>query len=270
MTKLSDDNVRDIKAALSEGRSTQARIGERFGVSRSVISDIATGRVHKDVEAPETENEGRFLKMSGEIEHLREERNEYRRQLKAAAKPQGLFSALVDEMEKRVKPMSALPPARPVITKSDTIQEHLVMHLSDGHHAQVVTPSDTGGLETYDFPISMCRAERYVDTILKWTQQTLAPQFSFPTLTVLASGDHTNGEIHGHTSRSYFRNSFKNSLAIGTLHSLMFRDLAPYFEQVNVVYVPGNHGRRSIKKDYHGAHDNFDYLIAKTAEMYCA
>jgi hypothetical protein len=49
----------------------------------------------------------------------------------------------------------------------------------------------------------------------------------------------------------------------------MFRDLAPYFEQVNIIYVPGNHGRRSIKKDYHGAHDNWDYLIALTAMQYC-
>jgi hypothetical protein len=49
----------------------------------------------------------------------------------------------------------------------------------------------------------------------------------------------------------------------------MYRDLAPYFEQVNIVYVPGNHGRRSMKKDYHGAHDNWDYLIATTAMLYC-
>jgi len=38
---------------------------------------------------------------------------------------------------------------------------------------------------------------------------------------------------------------------------------------VNVVYVPGNHGRRSNKKDYLGAHDNWDYLVAKVAELHC-
>jgi UDP-2,3-diacylglucosamine pyrophosphatase LpxH len=62
---------------------------------------------------------------------------------------------------------------------------------------------------------------------------------------------------------------FRNCQAIGQLHALMFRDLAPYFDQVNVVSVPGNHGRRSTKKDYHGAHDNWDYLIAKFSELYC-
>jgi hypothetical protein len=94
--------------------------------------------------------------------------------------------------------------------------------------------------------------------------------YRFPTVTVLAYGDHTSGEIHGHVARSYFRNQFKNCLAIGQLHAMMYRDLAPYFEQVNVIYVPGNHGRRSIKKDYHGAHDNWDYLVAEIAKLHCS
>lgn len=252
---------------------TQQQIGEKYGVGRSVISDIACGRVHTDV-VPEVDlsaEEQTTLKLRGEIELLREERNAAKREMKEAAKTQGLFAAVMDEMKNRVKPMKALPPARPPLKREKArIEEHLVMHISDGHHDQIITPSDTGGLETYDFPISMCRAERYVDSVIKWTQQTLASTFHFPSLTVLAYGDHTSGEIHGHTSRSYFRNAFKNALAIGQLHSLMYRDLAPYFEQVNIVYVPGNHGRRSMKKDYLGAHDNWDFLIAKTAELYCA
>lgn len=267
---LTKDQVREIKHCLATKNMTQQEIGEKFGVGRSVISDIATGRAHTDVVAETTETDNQILKLQGEIEHLREERNSARREMKDAAKTQGLFSAVLEEMELRVKPMRALPSARPEFKKLDgAIVEHLVMHISDGHHDQIVTPSDTGGLETYNFPISVCRAERYVDATLKWTQSTLAPQFTFPSLTVLAYGDHTSGEIHGHTSRSYFRNAFKNALAIGQLHSLMYRDLAPYFQQVNIVYVPGNHGRRSMKKDYHGAHDNWDYLIAKTAELYC-
>jgi len=270
MAKLTGDQVKKIKNDICEKILTQKEIGEKFGVSRSVVSDIACGRVHTDIRADVemTDEEAQIFKLKAENEHLREERNLYKRQLKGAAKTQGLFQAVVDEIAD-LKPLRPLPSARPTFKPSKgTKREHLVMHLSDGHHDQVITPSDTGGLERYDFPISMCRAERYVDTILSWTQKTLAPQFYFPSLTVLAYGDHTSGEIHGHTSRSYFRNAFKNAFAIGQLHSLMYRDLAPYFEQVNIVYVPGNHGRRSNKKDYHGAHDNWDYLIAKVAEMH--
>jgi len=269
---LTEEQVVGIKNDLARGVLTQQQIGDKYGISRSYVSDIACGRIHGAVqsEVPEaTDEESQIFKLQAEIAHLRDERNTYKRQLQSAAKTQGLFQAVADELERRIQPFKALPPARKEFKQEKgTIREHLVMHLSDGHHDQIITPEDTGGLETYDFSISMCRAERYVDTILKWTQQTLAPQFQFPSLTVLAYGDHTSGEIHGHTARSYFRNAFKNSLAIGQLHSLMYRDLAPYFEQVNILYVPGNHGRRSKKKDYLGAHDNFDYLIAKTAELY--
>jgi len=97
----------------------------------------------------------------------------------------------------------------------------------------------------------------------------MKPRYHFTDLWVLAYGDHTSGEIHGHVERSYFGNQFDNTLAIGQLHALMFRDVAPFFEKVHVVYVPGNHGRRSIKKDYHGAHNNWDYLVARISEMYC-
>ena len=271
MTKLKKENVEEIKDALAAGALTQKQIGDKHDVSRSVISDIACGRVHKDVKAKNemSPEDSQIFKLQAENAHLREERNLANRQLKRAAKTQGLFQAIVDEMDTHVTPMKALPDARPEWKSRAEVEEHLVMHLSDGHHDQVVTHDDSGGLEKYDFPISMCRAERLVDTTLKWTQETLAPQFRFPSLTVLAYGDHTSGEIHNAVQRSYFRNAFVNSHAIGQLHALMFRDMAPYFKQVNVIYVPGNHGRRSNKKDYHGAHDNWDYLIGKTAQLYC-
>ncbi|MHC4120271.1 MAG: hypothetical protein ACYSWO_22485 [Planctomycetota bacterium] len=272
MTILNKDTVAKIKDELIRKELTQKQIGAKYGISRSNVSDIATGRIHKEVK-PENEataEESEIFRLQSEIVHLREERNEARRKLKQAAKTQGLYAAIAEEMETRVTPMRALPPARRVFEPSKApLTEHLVMHLSDGHHDQVITRDDTGELEEYNFPISMCRAEKLVDTTLKFTQQTLASTYKFPTLTVLAYGDHTSGEIHGATSRSYFRNCFKNAHACGQLHAMMFRDFAPYFEQVNVIYVPGNHGRRSNKKDYHGAHDNWDYLIATTARLYC-
>lgn len=280
---LTEEQVVALKADLAGGMK-QTRAAEQYGISRSYVSDIQCGRSHADkgvmliskkvsepTEAFDPTDE-RILELQSEVEHLRVERNEAKKGLKAAAKEHGLFLAIADELEDRIVPMSPLPSAvkLPRSRRHGDVTEHLVMHISDGHHDQVVNPEQVGGLETYNFPISVARAERYVDAVLKWTQVSLKPQFYFPDLTILCYGDHTSGEIHGHVERSYFRNIFKNTLAIGQLHALMFRDLAPYFKQVNIVYVPGNHGRRSVKKNYHGAHDNWDYLIAKTAQMYCS
>lgn len=278
---LTKEQVKQIKIDLTRGELQRA-VAAKFNVTRSAISDIATNRRHKDVPWPDTPpvkkrggqknldydpTDERVRELESEVLHLREERDLARRAARDDAKKAGLFQAMTDEL-KSVKPFKSLPPQWRGRTKGE-IDEHLVLHLSDGHFDQIVSPEECGGLETYNFPIACRRAETYVDTVLDWTQQTLAPRFRFSALTILAYGDFTSGEIHGHTNRSYFRNQFHNCFAIGQLLALMFRDLAPYFETVNVVFVPGNHGRRSKKKDYHGALDNWDYLVAEIAKQHC-
>jgi hypothetical protein len=284
--KLTKTKVVKIKSAIVDG-VTQPEIAKRFKVSRSTVSDIATGRVHKDVEWPGGEpptskraggqhkavpdydpTDKRILELEAEIVHLTDERNRERQKVKAGAKIAGLFKAITAEMDQRIKPLEPLPQAVEFRRKAEIV-EHVVMHLSDGHHDQVVRPEEVGGLESYSFPVSCCRAERYVDTVVEWCHDTLAPRFAFPVLWVLAYGDYTSGEIHRACERSYYRNQFKNCLAIGQLHALMYRDLAAHFEQVNVLYLAGNHGRRTPKKDYLGAHDNWDYLCGEVARLHC-
>lgn len=278
---MSEKKVKQIKELLRKGVK-QAEVARQVKKSRSTISDIATGRLYPDVGEPvPTKNsrrkavpeydptDDRVQELEAELSHVTAERDHARRQVKANAKVRGLFNAIVGEMEQRVQPIKPLPPAYRPASKG-AITEHLVVHVSDMHADQVVTPEECGGMEEFNFPIACARAEHYVDTIVEWTQETLAPKFNFPSLTVLMYGDMTSGEIHGHGQRSYYRNQFKNCFAIGQLQALMLRDLAQHFPTVNVVCVPGNHGRRTAKKDYHGAHDNFDYLIAKVAELHCA
>lgn len=285
MKKISADKAAQIKADLVTDM-TQAAIAKKHGISRSTVSDIATGRIHRDVPWPNGEplpkrsggqrkklaehdpTNKRILELESEIIHLTEERNRERAKSKACAKTQGLFRAISLEMAERIKPFKALPSQLEYRRKAQ-ITEHCVLHLSDGHHDQVIRHEQVNGFEEYNFPISCARGERLVETVLEWTQDTLAPKFYFPVLWVLAYGDHSSGEIHKACERSYYRNQFKNCLAIGQLHALMYRDLAQHFEQINVLYLSGNHGRRTPKKDYYGANDNWDYLIAEIARLHC-
>jgi len=283
--KLTKKNVEKIKQAIADG-TKQTEIAKRFKASRSIVSDIATGRVHKDVRWPNGEppapkraggqhrnipdynpTDKRVLELEAEVVHLTAERNHERQKVKASAKIAGLFKAVVAEMETRIKPFAPLPQAVEFRRKA-RITEHVVLHLSDCHADQVVRPEEVGGLEEFNFPIACARAERYVDTVIEWCHDTLAPRFSFPVLWLLAYGDFTSGEIHKACERSYYRNQFRNCLAIGQLHGLMLRDLSAHFETVNVLYLSGNHGRRTPKKDFGGAHDNFDYLVAEVARLH--
>ena len=281
---LSKKQVKSIKQEIVDGHKTQDEIAAEFCVTRGTISAIGRDKLYSDIPWPASPpkkpssgqrkklpehdpTDEKILELESEIAHLTEERNHARRTAKANSKYQGLFKAATEVIEaKMLKPMKALPKLRETKRKI-SVEEDLVLHLSDGHHDQVITAVETGGLEEYNFPISCARAERLVDTTIEYTQEHLS-NYKFRNLWILANGDHTSGEIHGHENRSYFRNQFNNSLAIGQLHALMIRDLAPYFEQVNCVYVPGNHGRRSLKKDHYGAHENWDYLVAKTTQLW--
>lgn len=284
MKKLTEQVVKAIKEDICK-KKPQKQIARIHNVSRSTVSDIATDRIHKNVPWPSTPpvkkaggqrkpiedvdpTNRRILELEAEIVHLTQEKNLERRRAMANAKTDGIYRSMVSVLKSELPAFKPLPRARSLKGPGKMIEEHAVMHLSDGHHDQVIVPEECGGLENYNFPISCCRAERYVNTTIDWTQSTLR-EHHFSHLWILAYGDHTSGEIHGHVARSYFRNQFKNTLAIAQLHAMMFRDLAPHFDRVHVVYVPGNHGRRSPKKDHHGAHDNWDYLVGEAARLHC-
>ena len=292
-----DEQIIGIKKDLLDGYKSKAQIARDWGTSRSNVYSIAVGKTHREVGpdvvgklgmpgdetvdltgarpepaapvVPLDPTDQRVLDLEAKLLDKTNEIRIQNRVIKANSRTHGLLNAVIEELEPRIVPVKRLPSARVVRERDERIKEHLVVHLSDGHHDSVVDPESCGGLEEYNFDISCRRAENYIDKIIAHTQGDLGASYNFTDLTILAYGDHTSGEIHDAVSHSHFKNQFKNCLAIGKLHALMVRDLAPFFNSVNIVYLPGNHGRRSPKKDHHRPQNNFDYLIAKIAEMAC-
>ena len=192
--RLTKKKVEKIKQAIADG-TKQTEIAKRFKASRSVVSDIATGRVHKDVEWPGGEpptpkraggqhknipdydpTDKRVMELEAEIVHLTD-----------GAEPRAAEGQGRGEDRRPVQGRSPrkwtsgssrsvrLPPAFEFRRKAQIV-EHCVMHLSDGHHDQVVRPEEVGGLEDYNFPISCARAERYVNTVVEWTPGHVGPE----------------------------------------------------------------------------------------------
>jgi len=213
-------------------------------------------------------DEKQIVKLEAKIIALQDEVNRCKAAYKAAQRQNSVFEALVDELHKVVVPLKS--PNQVAINKSPTtkiIKETLVAHLTDEHADQIILPHQVGNFERYDLRIALRRAETYVDTLLKFTQRTLI-NYSFDTLWIFAHGDHVSGEIHKGVDQSQYRNMFRNALAIGQMHALMLRDLSPHFKMIKILYLPGNHGRRSPQKDYYGAWDNWDYLVAEIAKLH--
>lgn len=216
----------------------------------------------------EKTSEDKILALESQIQLLRDEKHNMKRKLMRASKTNGIYQALVDEMQAIVTPLEPLPAVVDTRTKQGTIEEHLVLHLSDEHADEIVEPHKVGGLENFNFGVALCRAETLIDSIINFTQKSLS-NYRFSTLTIFWNGDHTSGTIHGGEDRSEYRNMFRNSFAIGQMGALMFRDLAPFFKRINILCLSGNHGRRTIKKDYDGAWSNWDYMIHEVAKLHC-
>ncbi len=265
-SRLSDEKREAIAKDLGSSKMTQHAIAKKHGVSQSTVTKINSGYQKSSQEAHDP-TDTRILKLEAQVISLRDDNARCKQAYKAAQRNNSIFESLVDEMQTVVTPVKALPlkirkkPGR-------LIQESVVAMLSDEHADTVVLPEQVGQLERYSFPIALRRAEEYVDTLIQYTQHTL-DKFHFKKLYIFAIGDHTSGEIHGAKDHSEYRNQFRNCLAIGQMHALMFRDASQYFESIEIIYLSGNHGRRSVKKDYHGARDNWDYLIAEIARMHC-
>lgn len=193
-----------------------------------------------------------------------------RKRMKLGMRDETHKDIIRDTLQSCIRPLPTPRPAsNPFRNKKTKIAEDVVLHLSDEHADQIVLPHRVNGLEDYNLNVALARAERFVQQTLDYTQNTLS-NYEFETLWILAYGDHVNGEIHNSTQNSTFENPFANAVAVGQMHALMIRDLSPYFKQVKVVYVAGNHGRITHKKDYTtGALNNWDYLVGEVAAGYC-
>ena len=261
--KLNNEKRDAIIAALAEGLGNKT-IAEKFSVSTGTVSNIKNSKKTKEIDPTDE----RILKLEASNLALQDENRRSKLAYKAAQRENSIFESLVDELCAVITPITPLPVLKKFNGRDGKINETLVAYLSDEHADQIVLPHQVGGLERYDFRIALRRAEQYVDTILKFSQQTLS-NYYFDTLFIFAHGDHTSGEIHNAKDHSEYRNAFRNTLAIGQMHALMFRDLAPYFKEIKVLYLSGNHGRRTIKKEYPAPWNNWDYLVAETAKAHC-
>lgn len=189
----------------------------------------------------------------------REEVAELGRKLKASYRANDLFASLADIITTETKPLPKLQFKVQQNVKTGTAD--LVLILSDEHADEVISSPSTWGMEEYDFNVFRIRLQRLFEQIVQYSTKHLSAH-AFERLWILKLGDSVHGDIHGSSHRNYFKNTLKASLAVGDVEAQFVQSLVPYFVGgVHVVAVSGNHPRRSMRKDYGGPHDNFDYLV---------
>jgi len=285
MSKITDAIINKIKDDLVLGRLTQNEIAEKYStdakpISRSMISNIATGRSYEDVgpsmEIPKSRAAGRLQRTPEEEAVYWRGQSERHRQhwLKAESRVRrlsmqtGTIDHAVETLGELITPITPQKQKTYKAPSKKGIQESAVLMLSDLHADEIVEPQEVDGLETFDFPIAVKRACHLVQEVTKWCNSSLS-NFNFDKLFVFGLGDYTNGEIH--RAENYFGDQMTSDLAIGELIGNMVADLSAHFPEVEFCNVTGNHGRKSqkIEFDRKADNDSHDTLIARIAELHC-
>ena len=148
--------------------------------------------------------------------------------------------------------------------------EAMILFLSDVHNGEVIDFKQMGGRNSYNQDICQRRLERYfrgvVDLGIKhWSGPPPAVIY------LILGGDMISGEIHEELAKT------NDALSIPAVRSLSewliagINTLMAAFPRIpiNVVSIPGNHGRTTRKPEMKGfALDSYDTLVAWTVERW--
>jgi len=172
-----------------------------------------------------------------------------------------LFRRMAKTMGESVKPFNNTPPSPAVTKPSDSTVVHGVALLGDEHGDAIVDSQSVWGLDHYDFKIFRCRIENWARLIVDYVNVHL-PRHKFEHLWIFKLGDGIQGDIHNHSKTGYFQSSLKGAIAVGEVEAqALWWIHQKTGVPMTIISVAGNHPRRSLRKDYDGPHDNFDYLI---------
>jgi hypothetical protein len=190
---------------------------------------------------------------------LSEENSKLKSQIKESLRNNSIYKDLAEVIQS-IEPIKNVPQYIPPKKNNAKIEEDVILFISDAHADQIIKPERVNGLEDYNFHVACKRGERIVDVTVSHLLENM-PNYTFETLHIFLMGDLTSGEIHGAKDHSETKNALKNGMIIGELLTQMIMELSQKFKNINIICLSGNHGRKTKKKDYRGAHDNFDFLV---------
>jgi hypothetical protein len=265
-----------LRAALAEGKSETE-------CSRALKIDRGTVRSYKrnperfdapDAAAVADLDPADALKAAEERRARSRELAIEREALQAVAGERS-FRAFLDGLIKDAVPRLDVPPKyREPKRVAATVEESLILLLSDWHAYEVVKPERVYGLNDYNADVLGRRVWRITNAARSVVTKLRAGGWRFPRLVVAANGDFISGTIHEVEKHSDAPNVIQAAIGCGMLLAQSLRDLAAVFELVEVFGTSGNHGRlpdhkRVSQKDPSRSWDYLIYSVARQALADC-
>jgi len=139
----------------------------------------------------------------------------------------------------------------------------LIVHNSDRHRGEVISPNEINGWNAYNTEIHDKRVKRFMDAACelgrRWTDDTDVDGVLYT-----MGGDEISGDIHEELLMTNELTSLEQVEGSAGIHVACLRQLADEYGRVHVMAVPGNHGRttkRPTAKKYGAL--SYDIAIAK-------
>ena len=187
---------------------------------------------------------------------------------KQAAAERSIREAVFKLSEKPLEPPSWN--ARP--SKGSKHRESIVLFLSDIHMGEVVSLSAMGGRNSYNMAIAAARLERYFQSVIKLgTEHWTGPPPD--SIYLVLGGDLVSGEIHEELAKT---NDLQAIPAVRVLAEALAAGLSLLRQSfpsipINVISVPGNHGRTTKKPENKGfAINSYDMLVGLLLEWWAS
>lgn len=192
--------------------------------------------------------------------------NAYKATVRETAKEERLVQMFESAIERFPRlPRSAFSgkgqPARDRHRSASKHFEVPVLLISDQQIGEEISPSETFGINEYNFNVYQQRLEHLEDRVLDILGNH--QNGDFRELVVLSLGDNVSGVIHPELQK-YGHQHIVDQVYLGALTQALFiyrlKQLGG-FERVRVVGVTGNHGRLSHEKESKKYFANFDFLF---------
>lgn len=157
----------------------------------------------------------------------------------------------------------------PAVPESTHVQEAVLMCCCL-HMGEVVSALETNGFGEYNMAIAQARMQDVVDSVIDLVQDHHRGEH-IRKLWIPNLGDNISGDIHEELSITNERPVITQALSAAFLLALAVRDFAVAFDEVEMIGLPGNHGRNR-KKPAHKqkTEDSFDRMVYETVALLCA
>lgn len=231
-------------------------------VSQNAESDTQTPLPSTD----ETQSENTLVREVGrENRKLRAANEKLRAQLRIEQEQSGSFDDVASAIREIVTPL----PTNGIITppRLNSLRERIAILLwSDWHSGEVVHPSRVDGLNAYNMDI----CARRVWTLVRKTIALLTDAMqrcNILRIVITLGGDMNSGGIHEDLRESNEADSALTSVWTGALIGQAVWHISR-IAPIDIVSIPGNHGRLSPRKKYKYPTESWDWVSYAVAHQY--